>query len=305
MHFTGQHRDTESGLDNFNARYNISSMGRFMSPDPENAGAKPLNPQSWNMYSYVVNNPLGNIDPTGRECVWDDGSYDSNDDKDTGSPDKCGKAGGTWIGHDVFANSRYYRGDWSGAPDQSLSGLVGQIQGCSAAAGGSQGASLLIANAFASGFSNDQTAYLLATATWESGPGGIGRHMTEMGNTAYFSQYDGRLGNTNPGDGALYRGRGYVQITGKSNYQTWSDELGVNLVKTPGLAATPDIAAQIAVEGTDRGSFRGHLSLYDFINPSGTDFLHARGVINGDIAKNGGAIAKIASGLANSLSGCR
>jgi hypothetical protein len=213
----------------------------------------------------------------------------------------------------VFANSQYYVGDWSGDPDALLSGLVGDIQSCSAAAGGGQAASLLVADAFASGFSNVQTAYLLATAAWESGPGGIGKHMTEMGTAAYFAKYDGRLGNTSPGDGALYRGRGYVQITGKSNYQTWSGELGVDLVKSPSLAATPDIAAQIAVEGTDRGSFRANLSFYDFINPSGTDFFNARGVINGDknvtprgaTINNGTAIANSASSFLGLLAGCR
>jgi len=265
------------------------------------------------MYSYVLNNPLVNTDPDGRECVWDDGSYDSNDDPGSGSPDKCGGLGGTWIGHDVFANSQYYRGDWSGDPNAILGGLVGNIQSCSGAAGGGQAISLLVADAFASGFSDNQTAYLLATAAWESGPGGIGNHMTEMGGAKYFAKYDGRLGNTSPGDGALYKGRGYVQITGKVNYQTWSDQLGVNLVQSPALAATADVAAQIAVEGTDRGSFRANLSLYDFINPSGTDFFNARGVINGDknhvpqggTISNGAAIANSASTFAGLLAGCR
>ncbi len=53
------------------------------------------------MYSYVLNNPLINADPDGRECIWDDGTYDSNDDPETGSPEKCKGKGGTWVGHDV------------------------------------------------------------------------------------------------------------------------------------------------------------------------------------------------------------
>jgi RHS repeat-associated protein len=63
--FTGKERDTESGLDYSGARFYLSAVGRFMSPDPLNAGADPNNPQSWNMYSYVLNNPLSLTDPLG------------------------------------------------------------------------------------------------------------------------------------------------------------------------------------------------------------------------------------------------
>jgi uncharacterized protein RhaS with RHS repeats len=67
------------------ARYYGSTMGRFISPDPSGLEyADPSNPQSFNLYSYVQNNPLRNIDPSGLECVWDDGSYDSNSDSSTG-----------------------------------------------------------------------------------------------------------------------------------------------------------------------------------------------------------------------------
>src|SRR5438874_4865594 len=51
--FTGKERDQESGLDNFGARYNSSSVGRFTTPDPGNAGANNSDPQSWNAYAYV------------------------------------------------------------------------------------------------------------------------------------------------------------------------------------------------------------------------------------------------------------
>ena len=65
MHFTGKERDSESGLDNFGARYDSSQYGRFMSPDPGNAGVINADPQSWNAYSYARNNPISLTDPTG------------------------------------------------------------------------------------------------------------------------------------------------------------------------------------------------------------------------------------------------
>jgi RHS repeat-associated protein len=67
QHFTSQDRDTETGLDYFLARYYSSTQGRFTSVDPENKGANPDDPQSWNGYAYARNNPLLYSDPDGRE----------------------------------------------------------------------------------------------------------------------------------------------------------------------------------------------------------------------------------------------
>jgi RHS repeat-associated protein len=68
LHFTGKERDAATGLDNFGARYNSSSFGRFMSPDPKPITKKLLaNPQDLNLYSYVVNNPVANLDPDGKD----------------------------------------------------------------------------------------------------------------------------------------------------------------------------------------------------------------------------------------------
>lgn len=63
--FTGQQRDTETGLDYFNARYYSSGQGRFTSPDPFAGSATIADPQTFNRYAYVGNNPLTQTDPTG------------------------------------------------------------------------------------------------------------------------------------------------------------------------------------------------------------------------------------------------
>ena len=88
--FTGKERDAETGLDYFGARYMSSAQGRFTSPDPKNPmmNAQMMtlaglpgeaahahmevfleNPQNWNRYVYVRNNPLGFIDPFGNAPV--------------------------------------------------------------------------------------------------------------------------------------------------------------------------------------------------------------------------------------------
>jgi len=73
--FTGKERDSESGLDNFGARFDSSVLGRFMSPDwsakPEAVPYADLgNPQNLNLYAYVKDNPLNSTDPDGH-CTKD------------------------------------------------------------------------------------------------------------------------------------------------------------------------------------------------------------------------------------------
>jgi len=65
LYFTGKERDAESGNDYFGARYYASSLGRWLSPDRPFTDQHNTNPQSWNLYSYVRNNPLLMIDPDG------------------------------------------------------------------------------------------------------------------------------------------------------------------------------------------------------------------------------------------------
>jgi RHS repeat-associated protein len=95
LKFTGKERDSETvssglgtGLDFFGARYMSSAQGRFTSPDGPFNDQDPSNPQSWNLYSYVRNNPLRSIDPTGRECV----TLDSGAKGDDGQGTTCATA---------------------------------------------------------------------------------------------------------------------------------------------------------------------------------------------------------------------
>ena len=63
--FTSKERDDETGLDYFLARYYSSAQGRFTSVDPTLLSVNGFNPQTWNRYAYVLNNPLAYVDPLG------------------------------------------------------------------------------------------------------------------------------------------------------------------------------------------------------------------------------------------------
>lgn len=121
-----------------------------------------------------------------------------------------------------------------------------------------------------------QVAYILATTVHESG---AGKWMEEI---ASGSAYEGRrdLGNTQSGDGVRYKGRGYVQITGRNNYSDWSKRLGVDLVGNPELAEKPEYASRILVEGMAKGTFTGK-KLSDYLGNGKTDFEGARRIVNG------------------------
>ena len=67
-----------------------------------------------------------------------------------------------------------------------------------------------------------------------------------LANVVYSDHNGSKLGNTEQGDGWRYRGRGLVQLTGRSNYRKYGKMIGVDLESNPDLASDPSIAAQIA-----------------------------------------------------------
>lgn len=95
--------------------------------------------------------------------------------------------------------------------------------------------------------SNQRMAAFLAQVGHESG----GLHwLTELwGPTAAQERYEGRadLGNTQPGDGFKYRGRGLIQITGRDNYAKVSDALATDFLGDPDQLAQPEYAVRSAM----------------------------------------------------------
>jgi RHS repeat-associated protein len=105
--FTGQTEDTTPGLYDFLFRQQSQSQGRWLVPDPAGLAAVDItNPQTWNRYAYVGNNPLSAVDPLGLDmcdnwwgCLFDEGGGGYTD---TGycppSEESCGDDGGGGIG---------------------------------------------------------------------------------------------------------------------------------------------------------------------------------------------------------------
>ncbi|MCB1916962.1 MAG: hypothetical protein KDG52_14755 [Rhodocyclaceae bacterium] len=131
-------------------------------------------------------------------------------------------------------------------------------------------------------------AYMLATVKHEC----ANRWMpiTEYGRRNYFDKYEAgtrlgrRLGNTEPGDGYRFRGRGYVQITGRANYARMSKALALgeaeDLVRDPDQALRPLIAYRIMSLGMRKGLFTGR-KLADYLDDDRCNYKEARRIING------------------------
>jgi RHS repeat-associated protein len=91
--FTGYQKDTETSLDFAEARMYESRYGRFTAVDPLLASGKSADPQSFNRYVYVSNNPLIGKDPHGMNTEW------VEDKKDSSQP--------VWVSHEEFLKGGY------------------------------------------------------------------------------------------------------------------------------------------------------------------------------------------------------
>jgi RHS repeat-associated protein len=125
--FAGHDEDTVAGIYDAPFRKYDPYQGRWISPDPGGLSVvDPTNPQSWNRYAYVLNNPLKHSDPTGLACVYltDDGNEIAEVDDDVAMEDCVGdgpEGGGYWVSGpvtDVFVNDDgTYRFGWSGVDE--------------------------------------------------------------------------------------------------------------------------------------------------------------------------------------------
>jgi len=150
------------------------------------------------------------------------------------------------------------------------------------------------------------TAYVLATAFHETGQRmepvreGFARS-NEGAIRAVTGLFDKGIIRTNyalphKDNGQSYYGRGFVQITWRENYAKLGKMLGVDLENDPDLALDPTIATECLVQGMVHGVYRKNLSLSMIPDrPNLRDYAAARGMINGDVRKNGLRIARYAA----------
>jgi putative chitinase len=117
----------------------------------------------------------------------------------------------------------------------------------------------------------NQTAYILATAYWETG-----RTMKPVVEAFWLSE-NWRKNNLRY---YPWHGRGYVQLTWERNYKKAARELGIPFDKNPELALESKPAAAVLVKGSMEGWFTSK-KIPDYITLNKSDWINARKVING------------------------
>lgn len=127
---------------------------------------------------------------------------------------------------------------------------------------------LIIQECKAHGLLRNQTAYVLATAYWETAR--TMKPVREYGGEKYL-----RSKPYYP-----YVGMGYVQLTWRANYEKASKKLGVDFVQHPKKLLEPKWAAPILVLGMKEGWFTGK-KLSDYITLQRSNFVDARRIVNG------------------------
>ena len=129
-------------------------------------------------------------------------------------------------------------------------------------------------------------------AVWPKRFPGLGDALPYVRNPPALANrvYGGRMGNSGPNDGWLFRGRGFPQMTGRENYAQFGELLGLDLLGNPDLAGEIDVSARILVAGMQRGLFTGK-KLADFICGDKADYRGARAIINPDVEANGDKVA--------------
>jgi hypothetical protein len=129
--------------------------------------------------------------------------------------------------------------------------------------------------------------YVMATVKHETA--GTFKPINEFGTDSYFIRRYGpttdvgkRLGNLETSDATDFKGRGYVQITGRDNYKRVGENLGLgqNLVRLPHMALNPQIALAILCDGMYNGWFTG-LSLRKMEAQQPLSYSKWRRMING------------------------
>lgn len=118
--FTGKERDAESGNDYFDARYYSSAMGRFLSPDwaikvAPVPYAKLSDPQTLNLYAYVLNNPLSHRDADGH-WIQLNGDDDARKKQLDALKTAVGSKAGAYL-YDNTVDGKHYVGILSGGQD--------------------------------------------------------------------------------------------------------------------------------------------------------------------------------------------